>query len=750
MEFSLAFLAGVVGVLTFPVLPASWFAVLVLCLAICGFGLRERISGALVLCGLASGALMAWVHAFQYLALRWPPSPAEDRVIARVVVDTLPVNRGGSWSFDGLATVERPAPTSMVLRVRLVWPEAPVQPRVGEQWRLLLTLRPPRAHVNGGAPDVERMLFHDRVHALGSVINTSINQRIDAGHRPLDALRQRIAEHIDAEVTDRDAAALIAALAVGATGEMSREQWRVFNATGTTHLVAISGLHVTLFALVAIAVSRVLWNTGLYRIVRWTREPFAAAIGFMGAAAYAVLSGLSVPTQRTLIMLGAWLLTRSLARAAAPFHTFALALVAVLMLDPFAPLAPGFWLSFGAMAAIIVVDSASIARPSFIAEAITVQLAVTVALVPFTLAAFGSISIVGPLVNAVAIPAMSWILVPTILLSVVLEAIAPTASNGALAVAQWIHEICWPWLAAAADLPWTLVHANPPWWWYALAVPSVFVSLMPLPWTLRTAVLAAVMPLAMAVSDPVPDGAVDITVLDVGEGTAVLVETPRHVLVFDTGDVYGSDGRAVDNVLLPVLRSRGIHHIDVLVLSALTPVTAPGVAALFAEFPVVRVLVGGQGVLAGWPAARPCSSAPHWEWNGVRFRVLHTKACVLLIESAGSRALLPGDADGSVIEALRAEGPHSTDLVLVPRNGRDASNSAEFIRTVAGHWAVVAGRLTRAGHGKPAVARWQEQGASVLATYDLGAVRMRFSASGGMQVPRSARTENRTLWRGSP
>src|SRR5262245_55152719 len=155
MKFSLAFLAGVVGLLTLPALPAAWFGIVALCVAVAGFGLRSRIGVGLLLCGFASGALLAWGHALQYLTLRWPESRADVRVIARIVVDTLPVRRGESWLFDGVAVIEKPDSSGPARRVRVVWPKPPEHPRAGEQWRLLLSLQAPRVHVNVGAPDTE-------------------------------------------------------------------------------------------------------------------------------------------------------------------------------------------------------------------------------------------------------------------------------------------------------------------------------------------------------------------------------------------------------------------------------------------------------------------------------------------------------------------------------------------------------------------------------------------------------------------
>src|SRR5262249_3596058 len=297
-------------------------------------------------------------------------------------------------------------------------------------------------------------------------------------------------------------------------------------------LVAISGLHITLFAVIAMAAARWLWSLVLWRAVRLPRDTFAAIVGFVAATSYACLTGLSVPTLRTLVMLGVWLLTRSLARASPPFHSFALALGAVLILDPFAPLAPGFWLSFAAMGAIILVTSPRFVRRPALLEATAVQVAVTVALTPMTLASFGSVSLIGPLVNAAAIPAMSWVFVPVILLSVVLAPIAPSAGDAVLELATWMHHIGWPWLAAAGNVPWALIHLNPPLWWYAIAGVGVLIALLPLPSRMRWGAAIWLVPLALAGTATPPDDRARITVLDVGEGTAVTVQTSHHVLVF--------------------------------------------------------------------------------------------------------------------------------------------------------------------------------------------------------------------------
>lgn len=755
MAFSFAFAVGVLLLFVSPELPPAWVALPLAALVVLAVTLRRYLPAGAV-CGCALGFVYAATHAYCYLSQVWPVALAGERVIATAVVSSIPGARNGAWMFDALVSVEAPQVHARVLRARLVSWDAHVQPHAGERWRLLLTLEPPRARLNPGSPDMERMLFHDRIHALGSVVSSSFNTRLDTGHHPLDALRERVALWINERVADRDAAALIAALAVGVTSDMSREQWRVFNATGTTHLVAISGLHVTLFALVALAAARAMWTAVLYRLVPWKRESFAAVLGFTAAAAYATLAGLSVPTQRTLLMLGVWLLVRSMARASAAFHSFALALLAVLLLDPFAPLSAGFWLSFGAMAAIVFVTSSRfLPRPALV-EALAIQAVVSVALVPLTVLFFGSVSVVGPLVNLVAIPAMSWVLVPTILGAVVMLPVFPAASERLLALAAWMHEKGWPWLTAAADLPWSVLHLAPPLWWYALAAISALACLVPLPLAVRLSSLLWLVPLSFAGAASVPSGEAEITVLNVGQGASVVVQTSHHVLVFGTGDAYGSDGRVAEGTLVPFLRSRGVQQIDVLVLDRLSPVSAPGVSALLAELPVRATLLGNDPP-PDLPSARRCGAGGSWTWDGVSFRMLRpaapvdgevsTEPCPLLIESGRARVLIPGDVDAAMERRLVAAEPLSTDAVIVPRGGSNAASSAELVRAARARWAIVSGERMRNGKVRPAIRRWEQGGATVLATAELGAIRLRLHPVKGMEKPQPERSTRSALWR---
>jgi len=714
---AVAFLGGVLVLLALPMLPTAAIFAVTAFLAALAAGWR-RYRPLRIVAWACCGFLFAGWQAHRHLQLVWPEASADERVRVSAAIETIPVARGDGWLFDALIHIEAPRPAKDRLRVRVISRDPSVQPHAGEHWQLLLTLRPPRATLNPGGVDMERLLFHDRIHAMGTVVGSHLNRRIDSGGAPLTALRERIAQHIDRHVIDRDAAALIAALAVGATGAMSREQWRVFNATGTTHLVAISGMHVTMFALIVFALARGLWSAVVWRWVSWTRDSFAAATGLAAATAYAFLAGLSVPTQRTLIMLAAWLLARSMARASPPLQPLAIALIAVLLLDPFAPLAAGFWLSFGAMAAIIFVSEMRLTRRSRLHEAVAVQLAVCAVLVPLTFACFGSISVLGPLVNAAAIPYIGWVLVPVILLALTLLPFWPWAANHALALAEGLHNLAWSWLASAADSSFALAYASPPVWWYAVAACAIGIALIPWPWPLRVAAIVGVLPLTVASHSPPPRGSFELTALDAGEGSAVVIQTARHTLVYGTGESYGTQGSRVENIVVPFLRSRGVRAVDELMVNKLTTVTGSGVTALFAAMPVGQTRVGGKA-LPDFEGARACLAGDAWVWDDVAFRV--RDSCTLAIQTSRG-PLLVGEKSAQV----------------------------QFTDLSGASWALAQGSRKRNGKERASFAGLREGGARVMATGDMGAIRVVVNSGREALTPEALRTARRAIWRFHP
>ncbi|MBK7249941.1 MAG: DNA internalization-related competence protein ComEC/Rec2 [Gammaproteobacteria bacterium] len=746
MPKALAVLAGVLVALHWPWALWPGYAVSALGVAaVCVW--RRRLRG-LSAASLAFAATLLAEH--HQLGQHWPQECGDERVLALVSVDSIPVPAPYGTVFDARVRVLRGA-APRELRARIVWRASPRTLRPGDRWTLLLALRAPRGFVDPGAVDLEKLLFREGLHATATVVDSALNRLSGTARFDLDRVRQRLAEGIRARVPERDAATLLAALAVGYTAEMSREQWRIFNATGTAHLVAISGLHVTFFAVLAFAVARRVWGPLTRLGLRLPRESFAASTGLGAAAAYALLAGFSVPAQRTLLMLAAWAVARHGARPAGAARVFAVALVAVLLIDFRAPLAPGFWLSFIAVGVILLTTGTRVLASGMAASALRVQLAVFVGLVPATLALFGRLSLAGLVVNFAAIPFFTFALVPLALAAVVTLLCTPSLAIWPLGAAEWLHGWGWPWLAAAADWPLALIAVTPAGWWYLLALPAAVALLLPLPWPLRASGLLACLPLATSPRWAVPPASVALDVLEVGRGTAVVVRTARHTILFGTGEVRGSDGERIERIVLPWLRAHSVRALDALIVGGVNADRAAGAAVLAAAMAVRRVYVGDE-----WPGAilpvQRCASAGAWRWDEVSFRMLTSAgstACSLFIDSPGGRALIAGDLDALAERTLSGAYALRAEVALVPRSGSAAASSTALVAAVSPRWALVSAPAEAAGTPgtREVLARWQAQGAQPVLTGLSGALHLRIAARGGPRLLGRARCDRPRPWR---
>jgi competence protein ComEC len=715
----------------------------------------------------------------QQLRQRWPVERGEQRVVALVAVDSVPVPRGVGREFDADVQVLTPTLPAVRLRARITAASARFRPQAGERWQLLLRLRPPRAVLNPGAPDQERYLFRERVHALGAVIDSPLNRRVGAARPGLLALRESIAQRVRAQVADRDAAALIAALAVGVTGGMSREQWRVFSATGTTHLVAISGLHVTLFAWIAAALTRRVWGrVGSTR--GGERESWAAGAAIVAAGVYALLAGFSVPTQRTFAMLCVWWLARRSGRDAGGLEVVSLALLAVLLLDPFAPLAAGFWLSFGAIGVLLMTGSFEHGVPTVVQtavpagaqaaprasrlaswsarlrSAVLTQGRVTLALAPATVALFASIPLIGLAANLIAIPFFSLLLVPLVLAGLALSPWWPAVAGLAWQAAEQSYRLAWPLFEALADLPWASWHTAPALPALLAATLAVPAWLWPGPWSLRAAATLAFLPLLANDVEALPEASFTATVLDAGDGVAVLVRTARHALLYDTGEVYGSGGTRATRLVQPAVTASGVRRIDLLVVSEASGVRAAGAGALLSSADVGAARVGGR-----WPGAPPgvqdCRQPRAWQWDGVELQLFPGQraglpetgrgaSCILRIHAAGGTLLLPARIDAREAAELAAgRTALRADVLLAPRRGSPAAVLPAFAARVEPRYVIVASREFGAARRAALALLWHVPEAAILATAHSGALQVR--AGGGRPLEVRAVLETGPHWR---
>lgn len=751
----LGHIAGVLAVAP----PGRGWAVLAITTALIAMVVGRDRLGVRVMAAALLGFALASEAARDWLERRWPLEAHDERVIVEGEIVTVPTRRGGDVTFDARVRVREPSTLAgdVPLTLRIVWRGAPREVHAHSAWRWLLRARayPSRA----SALDLERAWLRDGVHGEGAVVPSPLNQRLAVAPSSIDAARERITRAIQRHVADRDAGALIAALAVGFTGDVSSDQWRVFNATGTTHLVAISGMHVTLFAAVAFFAARRAWGRLPERWRTVDREACALAVGVAASFGYALLAGFSVPTQRTVAMLGTYALARILQRDASWTQTLALALLVVLLIDPMAPLAPGFWLSFVAVVAILLAASGRAPRISTWTAVLVTQVAVAVALLPISAAMFGATSIASLAVNVVAIPAISFLLVPCVLLATVAELSWPGAGGPLWRIAEWFYLVGWPWLVAAADWPHALWRLEPAPSWFVLAGLAAAAALLPWPLRLRVASAVALLPLLSPVDRGVPHGEARVAIISAGQGTAAVIATKAHTIVYDTGDSWGSRGLHAETLLRPRLLAAGRDRIAWWVLPRVTQDRAAGVGRIAASFEIDRLRGGGPwlGALARY---EPCRSNAAAEFDGVRFEqwVAADRSgreyCALTVATRGARLMLAGDlnreAEIALVDAARKRAVTlASDVVLVPRRGSAAASSQAWIDAVAPRIAVVTGaRADRATSPRAQVLRrWAMSGATVVETQATGMVDIALTNTPSATVVTNSLTKYPFLWR---
>lgn len=727
----LAYCAGAASLQMLPALPAV--ALLPIVVLMAWAFRRRRPALAAACCGVTWGALLLSAQVRQ----DWPCERDRDTLVIEGTVASPAILRPGRTDFDFQLEVP------LALRARLAWYDAAAVPRPGERWSLAVRLRCRRGFANPGAPDRELDLLRQGIGATGYVLADPPPEALAhaAGTAPFEALRARVASAIATALPPGPSVAVLQGLSVGVRGSVSDELWDAFAATGIAHLMAISGLHVTgcaLFALWMLRLSRRL--PGLRRLPHW--PVIESGIVLAVTAGYAWLAGASAPALRTLAMVAIAVVLRHARRNWRVHETLAVAALCLVVADPLTVTSAGFWLSFVATATLIAVTQAQVGVAGRLASFARAQAAILATLAPVLAAAFGRVSLVAPLANALAIPLFSLVLLPAVLLGTVLE----LAGNGAGAPV-WralaaILDPLWPSLIAIGQWPFAdWAPAAQPGPLLAAAGLVAFAALcLPLA-GLRAG--AAAMLLAIGGGSPTTPaaGAWRLTILDVGQGLAAVVETRRHALVFDTGPRWRGGGAAAEVTLLPYLRARGIRRIDRLIVSHEDQDHAGGEAALRAALPVTE--------------RATCRRGESWRWDGVEFRVLHPppglqasdndQSCALRVGGAGGSALLLADPESRAEAMLLAQAP-AAEVVLLPHHGSRSSSSPALVTAVAASLGVAsAGYGNRWGMPDPAVvARWRAAGTTVLTTADAGAVTIEF---GGPAPVVSTERARRRWWR---
>ena len=749
---ALAFLAGHCLVHLCPRLPALHWALLIVLVVVVALTSRRRPLYwlAAALCGV----VWAWSHATIRMAADLPKEFEGHDLLVRGFIASLPDSNADPQFVFHVVEREPGVPS----RVRLTWYRAPTQPRAGEQWQLMVRLKRRNGFANPGGFDYEGHLFREGIGATGYVRDDERNRRLQSVslRYAVDGVRGWIGARIAAAVGEEPMLGVLQGLAIGDAQAMSSQQWRVFSATGTTHLMAISGLHIGMIAMAAA------WCGGL--IVRcrraqrsgWTAMRGQVIAGMSAALIYSVLAGLSVPTQRTLIMLCIYFALRWQRRTLAFGQSLGLALILVLIVDPFAPLAVGAWLSFGAVVVLVVALSGRIGREGVIANFARVQLAVTVGLVPLLLVSFGNLSLVSPLANVVAVPLFTLLVVPSVLIGTVAATIHPAIGAFVLKAPVALLNISWPmfeWLADQSMSVWYAPQSS--WPVFTALICGVLLLIVPGIWPLRLTGLMLCLPIILYRAPTPAAGTFELTVLDVGQGAAAVVRTNSHVLLYDTGPAFQSGRSAADLAVLPFLRHQGVHQLDMLLISHGDQDHSGGMRAVLEGLPV-RMLMLGPSVRDSSREQVRCARGQQWNWDGVSFTVLHPKqrdsrgdndsSCVVLIRGRDGTTLLTGDIELAAERELLEQGVPHVDVVVAPHHGSGTSSSSLFVAATRPDVTIFStGYRNRFGLPRAdVVERWRQAGARCFDTSASGAITATFAA-GNVQV-REQRHTRRRYW----
>ncbi|WP_317659111.1 DNA internalization-related competence protein ComEC/Rec2 [Pseudomonas sp. KU43P] len=627
-------------------------------------------------------------------------------------------------------------------RLQLSWFDGPPV-RSGERWRLAVTLQRPAGLLNPHGPDREAQLLARRIGATGTVKAGQLLETQAPGWR--DALRQRL---LAVEANGREAA--LVALVLGDGSGLARSDWQVLQATGTVHLLVISGQHIGLVAALLYGLVAVLARWGLWpRRLPWL--PWACGLALAAALAYGWLAGAGVPVQRACLMLAVVLLWRLRFRHLGAFFPLLAALDLVLIIEPLAALLPGFWLSFAAVAILVYCFSARLGgwRPW---QAWTrAQWVIAVGLLPALLATGLPVSLSAPLANLVAVPWISLAVLPLALLGTLLLPLAGVGEALLWLAGGLLDGLLRALAVLAGWRPAWLPPALPLWAWFLVCLGALLV-LLPRGLPLRG--LGGVMLLALWVpKDTLPHGQVEVWHLDVGQGLAVLLRTRHHALLYDAGPARG-DVDIGERVVLPTLYKLGVKQLDLMLISHAHADHAGGALAVARGLPVARVLSGEAPALAEPLSAQPCVSQDSWEWDGVRFSLWHwdegqgsnDRSCVLLVEAQGERLLLAGDMEAGAESAWLADHPvQSIDWLQAPHHGSRSSSTEAFIRATAPRGVMISrGRNNGFGHPHAqVVARYRQHGLAIHDTAREGALRLLLGSQGEVEGVRA----QRRFWR---
>ena len=637
--------------------------------------------------------------------------------------------------------------------VNLVCYRCPFEIMPASEWQFTARLKRPHGYASWGAFDYEQYLFRHQVVARGYLRLNEANRLLAANDSSVDSMRWRIRQSLAPFLDDSQVGvAMIAALMIGDKSWLSHSQQSALQASGVSHLIAISGLHVGLVFLACCFLLKWLLMP-VAQIFQWQPRQLLVLLPALGVAfGYAALAGFSVSTQRAIIMLSVFVLCRFIARDITLLRVLLIAASLLLLYDPFSIMDGGFWLSFLAVL-IIALSTQQFGALSLI----RLQPLLWAGMLPLSLLLFGQVSLIAPLVNLLLVPLFCFVLIPMVLVCLLCWQIG---WSSALVFLIKLLSPCFEWLLAGlqalAALPYALV--------YPSASSGLKVTLFALVSTIclivwriqpRVSIVLGLLAILALPVIGVNKAELSIALLDVGQGLALVIEADDYVVVYDTGPAYRSGFSAANAVVLPYLRSRGISAIDRLIISHADNDHIGGLLDLQQNFPIAEIITSDAADISG---AAECVAGQVWQHNSVRFEIIaprsdkyfgkrNNNSCVLLVSNGHFRILIPGDIEYQAEnDLLKANRDLSANILVVPHHGSKTSSGQRFLDRVKPQIALLsAGYRNRYKHPhKDVVSRYNTSSIELITTVQHGSVLLEIS---GNKVSRTSfRQSHHKLW----
>lgn len=641
------------------------------------------------------GAAIAWAFLHQYLIrdVGMPHQPIiQDAVLEGTILSIPAISEVKSQFLMQVYHLNQKQVKSQVLLA--CYQHCPTV-KLGQKWQVWAKLKRPINLGNPGHFDYERMLMARHVNWTGYFQGKRARVLDDRESR-LSILHSRdtLANTLKTVMANPDHLGIVQALTLGITTAIRSEQWALFRRTGTTHLMVISGAHIGLIATMTYWFTRKLWSLSASFCLYFPALQMGGICALFMAFAYAMLAGFAIPAQRSLIACICLLLAPFLQRRISSWQAWRYGLFMVLLFEPHAVLLPGFYLSFLAVATLMIANRCIVYKGY--KKFLLVQLACLLGLFPFSLYWFSYAAVNGLFANLIAIPLVGYVIIPLSLICLFLTQLGwgswsllllDLSLKALLLILKWIDKLdvvnitqTLPTFLSmiASCLAIVLTFVVP----YRLWVPANIILL-----------LSAFNPHSLSVKK----GEARVDVLDVGQGLSVVINTMNHTLIYDTGMMFYQGGDMAQRAIIPYLIHQGIKKIDRVVISHPDLDHRGGLVSLEKNYSIAQLIVDN---VPFYQRGYDCHHYPAWEWDGVFFRFLpihqsfqgkNNTSCVLLIRSKAGSVLLPGDiekqAEHYLVSTFKEE--MRADVLVVAHHGSKTSSTPAFIQQVKPRYALI-------------------------------------------------------------